>query len=267
MNGPSRTAEPLLEVKDIAKSYGAVTALKSASFHIRAGEVVAFAGDNGAGKSTLIKILSGSATPDNGEIWFEGKRVVIRNPNDAAHLGIKTVYQDLALCDNLDVVDNIFLGHVIRSPWWRGFRVQRPTMERVTSDALRSVRIRIERVDVPMAYLSGGQRQCVAVCRAILGDPKVVILDEPTAALGVTQKREVLELITRLKDQGRGVILVIHDLADVLRVADRIVVLRLGETVADMHRSEWTEHSLVSAITGAGVTGREVGSGSAEEQL
>ncbi|BCB74805.1 ATP-binding cassette domain-containing protein [Phytohabitans flavus] len=241
----------LLEVRDVAKSYGAVTALKRASFSVRSGEVVALAGDNGAGKSTLIKILSGSISADSGEVRFAGEPVSIGSPNDAARLGIQTVYQDLALCDNLDVVDNIFLGREPRGPWWRGFRVRRPRMERLTADALASVGIRIQRVDVPMGHLSGGQRQCVAVCRAILGDPKVVILDEPTAALGVAQRREVLDLIVRLRDQGRGVILISHDLVDILKVADRIVVLRLGETVADKPGAEWTEHTLVSAITGA----------------
>lgn len=223
--------------------------------------MVALAGDNGAGKSTLIKILSGSVTADSGEIRFGGTPVTITSPNDATQLGIQTVYQDLALCDNLDVVDNIFLGREPRAPWWRGFRVRRPKMERLTARALESVGIRIQRVDVPMGYLSGGQRQCVAVCRAILGDPKVVILDEPTAALGVTQRREVLDLIIRLKEQGRGVVLISHDLGDVLRVADRVVVLRLGETVADKPVPEWTEHSLVSAITGAGTENGSISAG------
>jgi D-xylose transport system ATP-binding protein len=244
-------ATPLLQVRDVAKSYGAVTALKSASFTVSAGEVVALAGDNGAGKSTLIKILSGTVIPDAGQISFDGEPVSIRNPNDATQLGIQTVYQDLALCDNLDVVDNMFLGREPRSPWWRGYRVNRPRMERLTAEALDSVGIRIQRLNVPMTYLSGGQRQCVAVCRAILGDPRIVILDEPTAALGVTQRGEVLDLIARLREQGRGVVLISHDLGDVLQIADRIVVLRLGESIADKPAREWDEHSLVTAITGA----------------
>lgn len=242
--------ELLLDVRNIVKTYGAVTALRSASFSVRAGEVVALAGDNGAGKSTLIKVLSGSVIPDSGEIYFAGDRASISGPNDATSLGIRTVYQDLALCDNLDVVNNMFLAREPRGPWWRGFRVDRPLMERLTAEALDSVGIRIQRLDVPITYLSGGQRQCVAVCRAVLGDSRVVILDEPTAALGVTQRGEVLELIARLKAQGKGVILISHDLADVLRIADRVVVLRLGETVADKQASQWSEHSLVSAITG-----------------
>ncbi|HTL42064.1 MAG TPA: ATP-binding cassette domain-containing protein [Pseudolysinimonas sp.] len=241
-------------MSDIAKSYGAVTALRRASFSVGAGEVVALAGDNGAGKSTLIKVLSGSVIPDTGRIVFDGRPVSIGSPGDSTSLGIQTVYQDLALCDNLDVVNNMFLGREPRGPWWNAFRVNRPRMEKLTREALDSVGIRIQRLDVPMTYLSGGQRQCVAVCRAILGDPRIVILDEPTAALGVTQRREVLDLILRLREQGRGVILISHDLGDVLNVADRVVVLRLGETVADKAVADWDEHSLVSAITGASGT-------------
>jgi D-xylose transport system ATP-binding protein len=248
---PSSDGPPLLEVNGLAKSYGAVTALRSANLTLEPGEVIALAGDNGAGKSTFIKILSGIVSPDAGEIRFNGEVVTFRDPNDASRLGIQTVYQDLALCGNLDVTENLFLGAERRSKWWTGYRLVRPSMEQQAREILGSVGIRIDRLDSPVASLSGGQRQCVAVSRAILGDPKVVILDEPTAALGVTQTREVLELIRRLRSQGRAVILISHDLTDVLTVADRIVVMRLGETVADRPVSEWTEHSLVSAITGA----------------
>jgi D-xylose transport system ATP-binding protein len=198
-----------------------------------------------------MKILSGIIIPDGGEILFEGKRASIRSPQDANQLGIQTVYQDLALCGNLDTVDNIYLGRELRTAPWRGYRLRRPAMEKQARKMLDDLQIRIQRIDVPVSTLSGGQRQCVAVCRAVLGEPKVVILDEPTAALGVTQTRDVLKLIDRLRNQGRGVILVSHDLTEVLRIADRIVVLFRGETVADMPGKQWSEHSLVAAITGA----------------
>jgi D-xylose transport system ATP-binding protein len=246
------SASPLLQVRSVTKSYGAVTALRNAQLMVHRGEVVALTGDNGAGKSTLGKILSGIVAPDSGEIWFEGRRVAIRHPHDATALGIQTVYQDLALCDNLDVVENIFLGREARKPAWHAFRLARPAMERQARELLESVGARIADIDAPVSSLSGGQRQCAAVCRAILGDPKLVILDEPTAALGVAQKREVLDLVARLREQNRGVIVVSHDLVQMLKVADRVVVLRLGESVADRPAHEWTEHSLVSAITGAG---------------
>jgi D-xylose transport system ATP-binding protein len=240
----------VLAVTGIRKSYGPVAALRNAHLSVHAGEVVALAGDNGAGKSTLIKILSGITQPDEGRIVFEGRTVSIHRPDDAARLGVQTVYQDLALCDNLDVVENIFLGREQRQPFWHLFRLRRPRMERLALEALDSLGVRISHLNMPVAALSGGQRQCTAVCRAILGNPKVIILDEPTAALGVTQTREVLGLIDRLRGQGRGVIMVSHDLSEVLRIADRIVVLRLGETIADKKSAEWTEHGLVSAITG-----------------
>ena len=245
----------LLEILGTAKSYGAVVALRNANLTLHRGEVVALVGDNGAGKSTLIKILSGSVSLDSGVIRFEGEPVEIRRPSDAANLGIQTVYQDLALCDNLDIIDNIFLGHEPRSGVLQGWRLKRPEMERVGREILDSMAIRIAHIGVPVGALSGGQRQCAAICRAILGNPKVIVLDEPTAALGVSQTLDVLTLIGRLKAQGRGVIVVSHKIPDLLRVADRIVVLRLGETIADRAAAEWTEHSLVSAITGA--TGHE----------
>jgi D-xylose transport system ATP-binding protein len=247
----AESGAPLLEVRGLAKSYGAVTALRHASLRLKAGEVVALAGDNGAGKSTLIKILSGIVAADAGEIWFMGDPVTLREPGDASRIGIQTVYQDLALCGNLTVTENLFLGSERRAPWWRGYRLKRSSMERTAREILNSVGIRIDRLDTPVASLSGGQRQSVAVSRAILGDPKIVIFDEPTAALGVTQTREVLQLIRRLREQGRAVLLISHDLADVLTVADRVIVMRLGQTVADRPVSEWTEHALVSAVTGA----------------
>jgi D-xylose transport system ATP-binding protein len=242
----------LLEVRGVSKSYGAVIALRDVGFVVKAGEVVALAGDNGAGKSTLIKILSGITAADAGDILLQGQRTLLHQPGDAVRLGIQTVYQDLALCPNLDAVDNIFLGREIRKPSWQGYRLTRPAMERIAGEVLASVGIKLKGINLPVSTLSGGQQQAVAVCRAILGDPRLVILDEPTAALGVTQTREVLELIRRLRDQGRGVIVVSHDLDQVLEVADRIVVLRLGRTVADKDVGEWSEHSLITAIAGAG---------------
>jgi D-xylose transport system ATP-binding protein len=241
----------LLEVRGMSKSYGAVSALRDVGFVVNAGEVVALAGDNGAGKSTVIKVLSGITPADAGDILLQGERTVLHQPGDAVRLGIQTVYQDLALCPNLDAVDNIFLGREMRKPSWQGYRLTRPAMERIAGEVLASVGIRLKGINLPVSTLSGGQQQAVAVCRAILGDPQLVILDEPTAALGVTQTREVLELIRRLRDQGRGVIVVSHDLDQVLEVADRIVVLRLGRTVADKEVGEWTEHSLITAIAGA----------------
>jgi len=235
----------------MSKSYGAVSALRDVGFVVNAGEVVALAGDNGAGKSTLIKILSGITPADAGEILLQGERTALHQPSDAVRLGIQTVYQDLALCPNLDAVDNIFLGREMRKPAWQGYRLTRPAMERIAAEVLASVGIKLKSINLPVSTLSGGQQQAVAVCRAILGDPQLVILDEPTAALGVTQTREVLELIRRLRDQGRGVIVVSHDLDQVLEVADRIVVLRLGRTVADKEVGEWSEHSLITAIAGA----------------
>ncbi|MDE3075395.1 MAG: sugar ABC transporter ATP-binding protein [Chloroflexota bacterium] len=245
------TTSALLEVRGVAKAYGAVTALRNASLSVEEGEVVALVGDNGAGKSTLIKILSGVVTADAGEIRFDGRNVVLRRPGDATALGIQTVYQDLALCEHLDTIENIFLGREIQRPPRFGLRLARPQMEKIARAILASLGISIPRLDRPVSTLSGGQRQCVAVCRAVLGDPKLVILDEPTAALGVAQKRDVLELIRRLRDHGRGVVMISHNLVEVLKVADRIVVMRLGETVANRELSQWSERALVAAITGA----------------
>ena len=260
-------ADLLLEVVGLAKSYGPVVALRDANLKLHRGEVVALVGDNGAGKSTLIKILSGTIGADSGVIRFDGAPVEIRRPSDAVDLGIQTVYQDLALCDNLDIIDNIFLGREPRGGVLRGYRLKRPEMERVGKEILDSMAIRITHINVPVGALSGGQRQCAAVCRAILGDPRVIVLDEPTAALGVSQTQDVLTLIGRLKAQGRGVIVISHKLPDLLRVADRIVVLRLGETIADRPAADWTEHALVSAITGAAGSDHLADRDSAREAL
>lgn len=257
---------PLLEVNGLKKFYGPVRALEGASLSVTGGEVVALCGDNGAGKSTLIKILSGALSPDAGRILFHGEEVKITCPVDATKLGIQVVYQDLALCDNLDIVANMFLGSEKRGPAWRGFRLARPEMERAALATLESLGARPPAPTTSVSVLSGGQRQSAAVGRAILGTPRVVILDEPTAALGVTQTDGVLRCIDRLRAQGKAVLMVSHALPDVLTIADRIVVLRLGRTVADRERAAWTEHSLVAAITGtdARVAGEPANVGAGE---
>ena len=242
---------PLLEVRGVGKHFGGVTALEDVSITVDAGEVVALVGDNGAGKSTLVKTLAGYHAPDAGEILWEGRSVRFHAPTDATELGIQTVYQDLALCDNLDTVQNLFLGRELYLWSVFGRRLDRAAMERRTRDALTNLGVTLKSVRAPVARLSGGQRQSVAVCRSILWDPRIVILDEPTAALGVNQRREVLALVRRIRDQGRGVLLISHDMADVMDVSDRAVVLRLGRKVADLRCGESDRETLVGHITGA----------------
>ncbi|NMH97393.1 ATP-binding cassette domain-containing protein [Pseudonocardia acidicola] len=241
--------EPLLSFASVSKTYGAVRALDDASFSISAGEVVALVGDNGAGKSTLVKVMSGTVVPDTAEIIFEGRPVRIQHPNDAAQLGIATVYQDLALCNNLDVVANLFLGHE-RS---KLSLIDELEMERETADLLAELAITPRSLRVPIGGLSGGQRQTVAIARCLLGKPKVIILDEPTAALGLAQKQQVIDLIRRLQARGLAVILISHNLAEVFAVADRIEVLRLGRNVASFPGDPRHQDEVVAAITGAGV--------------
>lgn len=236
-----------LEAFDITKTYGAVRALDGARLTVGAGEVVALVGDNGAGKSTVVKVVSGAVQPDGGTISFLGRPVRIHRPADAQALGITTVFQDLALCENLDVVANLFLGSEKRS--WSV--LGELAMERTARDLLASLDVRIPDVRAPVALLSGGQRQSVAIARALLGEPKMVILDEPTAALGVEQTAQVLALIRRLRDRGLAVLLVSHNLVDVRAVSDRIVVLRLGRNVADLETATATQEQIVAAITGA----------------
>lgn len=242
--------KPILSLSGIGKHYGGITALSGVSFDVREGQVVALAGDNGAGKSTLVKIISGIIPADEGSILFNGQEVALKRPQDAAELGIQTVYQDLALCDNLDTVQNLFLGREIRSPLLRGAKLCRPLMESRAHAALSDLNVKIRDYGIAVGRLSGGQRQSVAIARAVLSKPRVILLDEPTAALGVAQRAEVMALIARLREQGLGVILVSHDLGDVLDIADRIVVLRLGQKVADRPVAQWTRSSLVAAITG-----------------
>jgi D-xylose transport system ATP-binding protein len=225
--------------------------LSEVSISVAPGEVVALCGDNGAGKSTLVKTISGIVSPDAGEIFFQTRPVTISGPRDAVELGIQTVYQDLALCDNLDTVRNLFLGRERCGPWYKGWTLDRASMEGEAGRILRELDVKIRDLSEPVGSLSGGQRQCVAVLRALLTNPKVILLDEPTAALGVAQRRQVLALVERLRAHGRAIILVSHDLGDVQEVADRVVVLRLGRNVADLRRGEYARETLVSKITGA----------------
>ena len=243
------TRTPLLELRGISKRFGAVKALDEVTFEVYAGEVVALVGDNGAGKSTLVKAIAGINIPDSGEILFEGRPVTISGPRDVARLGIATVYQDLALCDNLDVVSNLFLG---REELQQGAPLlSEETMERRAVDVLKSLSVKLPHVRTPIASLSGGQRQSVAVSRSVMWDAKVVLLDEPTAALGVAQTKQVLDLIARLRSKGLGVVVISHNLADVFEVCDRIVVLRLGRRIADFRVADATREQVVAAITGA----------------
>jgi D-xylose transport system ATP-binding protein len=231
----------------MSKSFGSVQALRNADFEVRAGEVMALVGDNGAGKSTLIKCVAGINPADSGEILFDGKPVTIHGPKDAAKLGIEFVYQDLALCDNLDVVQNMYLGRELHDP---AFRLREAPMEQKTTETLRSLSVTtIRSVRQPVATLSGGQRQSVAVARAVMWNNRVVFLDEPTAALGVAQTRQVLDLITRLREQGLAVAFVSHNLNDVFEVADRITVLRLGQNVGVYERAQTNQQEVVQAIT------------------
>jgi D-xylose transport system ATP-binding protein len=241
------TTAPTLELRGVSKAFGSVQALDDVDFEVRSGEVMALVGDNGAGKSTLIKCVAGIYPIDAGEIRFDGSEVHIRGPKDAARRGIEVVYQDLALCDNLDVVQNMFLGREVHSPL---FRLKETPMEQRTAETLASLSVTtIRSVRQPVASLSGGQRQSVAVARAVLWNSRVVILDEPTAALGVAQTRQVLELVKRLAEQNLGVVIVSHNLIDVFAVADRITVLRLGRNVGVYEREQTTEQEIVAAIT------------------
>jgi D-xylose transport system ATP-binding protein len=240
---------PILELRGVSKRFGAVQALTDVDFEIYAGEVVALVGDNGAGKSTLIKAIAGTYVVDAGEVRFDGELVKVTSPQVANALGIATVYQDLSLCDNLDVVANLYLGResVVASH----LLLDELTMESASVALMQRLAVRIPSVRSPVAALSGGQRQSVAVARATLGSPKVVVLDEPTAALGVVQTAQVLELIRTLRAEHLGVVIVSHNLADVFEVADRIVVLRLGRKVATFRMGAVTRAEVVAAITGA----------------
>jgi D-xylose transport system ATP-binding protein len=240
-------SEPLLEVRDGYKHFGAVQALTGVQLRVSAGEVMALVGDNGAGKSTLIKCLAGIHQFDHGRILWQGEPVTISGPKDSARLGIEVVYQDLALCDNLDVVENMYLGREILSTVRR---LDEAKMERESRRVLRELSVTtVQSVRLPVASMSGGQRQSVAVAKAVLWNSKLVILDEPTAALGVAQTRQVLDLTRRLADNGLGVILISHNMQEVMEVADYITVLRLGQTVAELKKSDTTQRDVIEAIT------------------
>jgi D-xylose transport system ATP-binding protein len=239
--------DPILELRGVSKSFGAVQALYQVNFHVAPGQVMALVGDNGAGKSTLIKCIAGIYPFDEGEVVFQGEHVNIHGPKDAAKLGIEVVYQDLALCDNLDVVQNMFLGREELSSLRR---LDETTMEKRATDTLATLSVTtIRSVRQTVAGLSGGQRQSVAVAKAVMWNSKVVILDEPTAALGVAQTRQVLDLVKRLGEQGLAVVLISHNLHDIFEVADTITVLRLGQNVAEYKRTEVTQTQVVEAIT------------------
>jgi D-xylose transport system ATP-binding protein len=243
--------EPLLQLRGINKSFGAVHVLHDVDLSIYPGQVTALVGDNGAGKSTLVKTVAGIYGFDTGEYLFEGKPVHVHGPKDASALGIEIVYQDLALCDNLDIVENMFLGRERRS----GVLLDENSMEDQARKTLASLSVRtVKSVRQPVASLSGGQRQTVAIAKAVLWNSKVVLLDEPTAALGVAQTRQVLDLVRRLADRGLGVLLISHNMVDIFEVADRITALYLGRVAADVPASE-VNHSRVVELITAGRSG------------
>jgi D-xylose transport system ATP-binding protein len=241
------TDTPLLELRGVDKSFGSVQALTDVDFEVREGEVMALVGDNGAGKSTLIKCIAGIHPMDAGEMLFQGEPVTIHGPKDAGKLGIEVVYQDLALCDNLDVVQNMYLGREAHN----FFEVlNEAPMEAKTRETLTGLRVTtIKSIRQTVATLSGGQRQSVAVARAVMWNSKLVILDEPTAALGVAQTEQVLGLVNRLAEQGLGVVLISHNLHDIFETATRITVLRLGRNAGLFERSQVTQEQVVHAIT------------------
>ncbi len=241
-----------LRLTGASKSYGAVRALADVDLELRAGEVTALVGDNGAGKSTLVKALAGVHALDAGDFMIDGMPTTITSPHDAVAQGIATVYQDLALCENLDVVANLYLGQEPRHG--RGRLLDEEEMEFNARRLLDELAVRtLASVRTPVASLSGGQRQTVAIARALLGTPRVMLLDEPTAALGVAQTAQVLELIQRLRDRGIAVLVISHNLGDVFKVADRAVVLRLGALAGEYRIADTNQDEIVAAITGAGV--------------
>jgi D-xylose transport system ATP-binding protein len=238
--------EPILQLRGVDKHFGPVQVLHGVDFTVRAGEVTALVGDNGAGKSTLVKCVAGIHPIDGGEVLFDGEPVSINGPTDASKLGIEVVYQDLALCDNLDIVQNMFLGRERGKKWL----LDEADMEQAARRTLASLSVRtVTSVRMPVASLSGGQRQTVAIAKAVLWDSKVVMLDEPTAALGVAQTRQVLDLVRRLAEQGLGVVLISHNMGDVFEVSDRIATLYLGRMVAQVRTKEVTNTQVVELIT------------------
>ncbi len=244
--GGDTGAEPLLRLEGIRKDFGAVRALRGVDLSLPRGHVTALVGDNGAGKSVTVKVIAGTYQPDGGVILWEGAPVRIRSPKEASALGIEVVYQDLALCDNLDVVQNMFLGRELM----RSGLLAEDEMERAAAQTLGGLRVTtVQSVRLPVAALSGGQRQSVAVAKAVMWNSKLVILDEPTAALGVAQTKQVLELVRRLAEQGLAVMMISHNLVDVFEVADRIAVMRLGEVVSEGPASETDVQTVVELMT------------------
>jgi D-xylose transport system ATP-binding protein len=245
----SPLSQPLLALNGYSKSFGAVEALKDVDLEVRGGEVLGLVGDNGAGKSTLIKAIAGVQPADEGEARFEGRPVSLGTPQDATRLGIATVYQDLALCENLDVVANLFLGKEVSNG---GPVLDETAMEQRSGELLGSLGVTtIRSVRIDVERLSGGQRQAIAIARSLLGEPKMVLLDEPTAALGVVQTAQILAMIKRLRERGLGVIVISHNLADVFDVADRVAVLRLGRMAGEFEIGASSQEEIVAAITGA----------------
>lgn len=240
-------SEPLLIARGITKAFGHVQALSNAYIDVRAGEIVALAGDNGAGKSTLIKVLSGAHRPDAGEIIVRGQRAAINNPNDSFDLGIATVYQDLALLPSRDVVANLFVGRELT----KNGILNRRRMTEEANRVVRQLRTNLPSVHTPVRFLSGGQRQAVAIARVVHFGAEILLLDEPTAALGVKEAHEMLTLIENLKEQNKGIIVVSHNLAHVFRICDRITVLRHGETVGTLIKEDTDSTEVVRLITGA----------------
>jgi simple sugar transport system ATP-binding protein len=249
----ARDGVPILEARDIVKTYGHVQALGGANFSVFPGEVVALIGDNGAGKSTLTKIISGVMRPDSGELLFDGRVVDVGSPAAAQQLGIETVYQDLALAPDLDGAANVYMGRELMKPGILGKLgvLDKKAMKTGAETAFKDLGVAVKDADAAVAYLSGGQRQGVAVARAASWASRVIIMDEPTAALGVVQTENVLNVIKRVRDNGVAVVLISHNMPDVIKVADRIEVLRLGRRVAVFRRDEATLESLVGAMTGA----------------
>src|SRR6187551_3350686 len=248
MTSTENGADPLLRLKGVSKNFGPVQALQDVDLEIQAGEVTALIGDNGAGKSVTIKCIAGIHPPDRGQILWQGKPVRIRTPREAAGLGIETVYQDLALCNNLDIVQNMFLG---RERVNGGVFMNEEAMEKAAGETLSSLSVTTVRsIRQPVASLSGGQRQSVAIAKAVLWEAKLVIMDEPTAALGVAQTRMVLDLTRRLTERGLGVLIITHNLNDVFEVADRVAVLYLGRLVTQGPIAQYDRESVVDFITG-----------------
>lgn len=247
------TEKPLLEMRGINKSFGAVRALQDVDFYVYPGEIVGLVGDNGAGKSTLVKIVSGVEHADSGNIFFEGNPVHITSPDDAKHLGIETLYQDLALINNLDVVSNMFLGREVVNALLFGFIkvLRNREMETETSATLERLGIRVGSVRERVEVLSGGQRQAIALCRAVGWGKKLILLDEPTAALGVRESAQALELIGRMKEEGISAVIISHNLEHVFSVADRIVVLRRGVIRGERQVEGLDSDEIVSMITGS----------------